>query len=137
MKKTFIFPVLLLFTVNAFSQAIPSNEFSKEYYLQKSKSQKSTGWILLGGGAALAIIGLIGFSSTFDIWDSSSESDSYGYLMLGGSVISLASIPMFISSGKNNRKAATISLNNQSILVPKQGSLVQNSQPSLSLKITF
>jgi len=136
MKKTFIFLILLLFMAKGFSQTTPSTPFSKEDYLQKSKKQKTAGWIFLAGGTALTVVGVIGFSSTYDDWDDNST-DAYGYLMLGGPLIALGSIPFFISSGSNARKAATLSLNYQPILVPNQGSLVQNSQPSLSLKINF
>ncbi|TRX00393.1 hypothetical protein [Flavobacterium gawalongense] len=131
MKKTITFLMLLLFTTNAFSQ-----EFSKEYYLQKSKSQKSTGWILFTGGTIMTVVGAFSFNNS---WDDSSNSgtDAYGFVMLGGVASVLGSIPFFIGSGKNARKAATISFINQPILIPKQGSLVQNSQPALSLKITF
>ncbi|MDI1306735.1 MAG: hypothetical protein PSX42_18060 [bacterium] len=136
MKKTITFLMLLLFTVNAFSQTIPNNEFSKEYYLKKSKNQKTTGWILLSGGTLMTVVGVIGFS---DSWYSSSNSttDTYGFIMLGGVVSGLGSIPFFIMSGNNARKAATISLSNQPVFSPMQGSLVLNSQPGLSVKITF
>jgi hypothetical protein len=136
MKKTITFLMLLLFTVNAFSQTIPGNEFSKEYYLKKSKNQKTTGWILLSGGTLMTVVGVIGFS---DSWYSSSNSttDAYGFIMLGGVVSGLGSIPFFIMSGSNAQKAATISLINQPVFSPMQGSLVLNSQPALSVKITF
>ena len=128
--------MLFLFSVNAFNQTIPNNEFSKEYYLKKSKNQKTTGWILLSGGTLMTVVGVIGFS---DSWYSSSNSttDAYGIIMLGGVVSGLGSIPFFIMSGNNARKAATISLINQPVFSPMQGSLVLNSQPALSVKITF
>lgn len=134
MKKIFSFLMLLLFTVSTYGQQIPNAEFSKEYYLEKSKKQKTTGWVMLASGAAVTIVGVIGFSSTD--WDESS-SDAYAFMTLGGPLISLGSIPFFISSGSNAKKAATLSFKNQPILMPQQGSLVQNSQPSLSLKIDF
>lgn len=91
---------------------------------------------MLGSGAVLTIVGLIGFSSSYD--DASySTTDAYGIMTVGGPLICLGSIPFFISSGSNAKKAATLSFKNQPILMPQQGSLVQNSQPSLSLKIDF
>jgi Na+-transporting methylmalonyl-CoA/oxaloacetate decarboxylase gamma subunit len=134
MKKIFIFLMLLLFTIRAFGQEIPSTEFSKEYYLEKSKKQKTTGWVMLAGGAVVTVVGIIGFSSTD--WDESS-SDAYAFMTVGGPLICLGSIPFFISSGSNAKKAATLSFSNQPNLMPQQGLLVQNLQPSLSLKIDF
>lgn len=136
MKKTITFLMLLLFAVNAFSQTIPNNEFSKEYYLKKSKNQKTTGWILLSGGTIMTVVGVIGFSDSL-YSNSNSTTDAYGFIMLGGVVSGLGSIPFFIMSGNNARKAATISLINQPVFSPIQGSLVLNSQPALSVKITF
>jgi hypothetical protein len=138
MKKTLIFLILLLFTAKGFSQTIPSTEFSKEDYLQKSKRQKTTGWIFLSAGVVITTVGIIGFDNTYnDDWYGNSSSDTYGYLVLAGPLISLGSIPFFISSGSNARKAATLSISNQPILFPRQDSYVLNSHPSLSLKINF
>jgi hypothetical protein len=138
MKKTFIFLILLLFMIKGFSQTIPSTEFSKEDYLQKSKRQKTTGWIFLSAGVVITTVGIIGFDNTYnDDWYGNSSSDTYGYLVLAGPLISLGSIPFFISSGSNARKAATLSIRNQPILIPNQGSLAKSSQPSLSVTITF
>jgi O-antigen/teichoic acid export membrane protein len=136
MKKIFSFLMLLLFTVSTFGQQIPNAEFSKEYYLEKSKKQKTTGWVMLASGAVVTIVGVIGFSSSYD--DASySTTDAYGIMTVAGPLICLGSIPFFVSSGNNAKKAATLSFKNQPILMPQQGSLVQNSQPSLSLKIDF
>lgn len=137
MKKILIFLMLLLFTVRVFGQEIPSTEFSKDYYLEKSKKQKTTGWVMLASGAVLTIVGVIGFSDTFMEEDSYTTTDIYGVMAVGGPLICLGSIPFFVSSGNNAKKAATLSFKNQPILMPQQGSLVQNSQPSLSLKIDF
>lgn len=137
MKKTFIILILFFFILKASGQGVSNANNTKYFYLQKSKNQKTTGWILLSGGAAITIIGVIGFSSSFDIWDDSSGTDIYGYMFVGGPIVCLSSIPLFISSASNARKAATISIGNQPILLPKQNTINQNSQIALTLKITF
>jgi hypothetical protein len=136
MKKTIIFLILLLFIVKGFSQTTPSTPFSKEDYLQKSKTQKTTGWVFLSAGIAITAVGVIGFNNTYDDWNDNST-DTYGALVLTGPLIALGSIPFFISSGSSARKAATLSLNYQPILIPNQDSLAQSSQPALSVTITF
>jgi hypothetical protein len=136
MKKTFIFLILLLFIAKGFSQTTPNTPFTKEDYLQKSKNQKTTGWVFLSAGIAITAVGVIGFNNTYDDW-SDNSTDTYGALILSGPLIALGSIPFFISSGSNARKAATLSLNYQPILIPNQGSLAQSSQPALSVTITF
>jgi hypothetical protein len=136
MKKTLIFLILLLFMTKGFSQTTPNTPFTKEDYLQKSKNQKTTGWVFLSAGIAITAVGVIGFNNTYDDW-SDNSTDTYGALILSGPLIALGSIPFFISSGSNARKAATLSLNYQPILIPNQGSLAQSSQPALSVTITF
>jgi hypothetical protein len=136
MKKTLVLLTLMLFIVKGFSQAVSSASFSKEDYLQKSKKQKTTGWVFLSTGIALTIIGVIGFETSDDDFNDNST-NTYGALIAGGSIIALGSIPFFISSGSNIRKAATLTLNYQPILIPNRDCLVQSSQPSLSVTITF
>lgn len=132
-----IYFLLVLFTATTLlGQNTPNQEYTKEYYLQKSKDQNKTAWILLSTGTVIGVVGLIGFGNS---WDDSSNSstDIYGFLFLGGVISTLGSIPLFISSGRNARKAATISFNNQPILCPTQNFCVQNPQPSLLLTINF
>lgn len=136
MKRNIFILIILLFTVQLFSQVNATLEFSKDYYLQKSKKQNTTGWILLTSGAVIGIIGIVGFSKS-DFLESNSDADAYGILMLGGALSGLGSIPFFINSGSNARKAATLSINNQPIILQNGGSLVLSPQPSLSLKIKF
>jgi hypothetical protein len=136
MKKTLNFLILLFFIAKGFSQTIPSTSFSKEDYLEKSKRQKTTAWVLLSAGIGLTVVGIIGFENSYDDFNDNST-DTYGTLIVSGSLIALGSIPFFISSGSNSRKAATLSISNQPILFPRQDSYVLNLQPSLSLKVNF
>jgi hypothetical protein len=136
MKKNIFLIMILLLTVKSLSQTVQNPEFTKEYYLQKSKSQKTAAWVLLGVGTAITVVGVAGFASTYDDWNDNST-ETYGYLMIAGPLIGLGSIPLFITSGSNARKAATLSVNYQPVLLPNQGSLVQSLQPSLSITIPF
>lgn len=143
MKRIIFFLAFLAFTVNSFGQTMQNPNFSKDYYLQKSKNQKNTGWVLLGGGVVMSVAGVIGFSNSFDIDifsdDSSSDTatDAYGFLFLGGLATSSGSIPFFIGSASNARKAATITLGNQRIFLPQQNGIALGTQPAVSLKISF
>ena len=57
--------------------------------------------------------------------------------MIAGAATALGSIPFFISSAKNARRAAAISFNNQKILFPQQNTFVLKTQPTVTLKIMF
>ena len=89
-------------------QTDQNQQRTKEYYFEKSKRKKTTAWILLGAGTAMAIGGAIGFDNS---WDKSSEytkTDIFGFITLAGIISDLVSIPFFISSAKNKKKALSI-----------------------------
>ncbi len=79
-----------LLTISVFGQTT----FSKEYYLQKSKNQKKTGWILLGGGTLMAVIGAVSFNSNYNSSGDYGSTDAAGFLFLGGVAADLISIPV-------------------------------------------
>lgn len=71
-------------------------------YLKKHKTQKTIGWICLGSGAAM-IFGGIAINST-EGWGEGNQYNGLWLSVLGSGVV-LTSVPLFISSGSNKRKA--------------------------------
>ena len=136
MKKIFFCLTLLLLTVKSFSQ---TPALSKEDYLKKSKTQKTVGWVMLGGGVAMTTIGyvIINQQVNDDPLNAITTGQGYVVLMIAGAASALGSIPFFISSAKNARRAAAISFNNQKILFPQQNTFVLKTQPTVTLKIMF
>ena len=132
MKKLLLIFVLALISFAGYSQT-EKQDFSKEHYLQKSKNQRTVGWVLLGGGAAVGIAGLI--VATDDIWDEPDGPGTELALFIAGATSSLASIPFFISAGSNSRKAASLSMESQRYIIP--GKEFSGMQPALSLKIEW
>ena len=59
MKKIIFSLPLLLLAFNLFSQAPTTPNHSIDYYLKKSKSQKTAANILLGGGAVCILTALL------------------------------------------------------------------------------
>lgn len=111
MKKIILCMVVLMLSVSTFSQQTTSSQkMTKEDYLMKSKRQKTAGWVLLGGGAALILAGdLIGNSNEASFGDAGT-----GIIMAGLGVISMiVSIPVFLAATKNKRRGnnMTASLN--------------------------
>jgi hypothetical protein len=145
MKKVFLTGMLLFMGVACFSQKKNLPKYSKDYFLQKSKSKKQTAWILLGGGTAAVIGGAIGFANTFEInlWsdENSNNNDNangfFGALLIAGIVSDLASIPFFISSHNYKRMAAEVTLSNQRIYLPKTTNTTFNTLPSVTLRVKF
>ena len=136
--KKIVFPLaLLLFIVKSFGQ---TPALSKDYYLKKSKTQKTVAWVMLGGGVAMTTVGIVTISN-YD----PSLSDPFGVEQNTGPAIvaivgiasALGSIPFFISSAKNKRRALSIAISNQKIFVPQQKRYALNTQPTLTLKLVL
>jgi hypothetical protein len=101
MNSQIIILVLICLTINCFGQQTNSAPTPvKSEYLQKSKDQKTGGFILLGLGAGLIAIAAPG-NVSFDILP---------VLVIGGTACLLTSIPLFIASSKNKRKASKASV---------------------------
>ncbi len=134
MKKIILFFLLLITSASLFSQPTTETPKVKADYLQKSKNQKTTAWVLLGGGAGFILVGTLignGKEASFD--------DAGTGVVLGGigALSMLGSIPLFIASGKNKRKAMSMSFKNEMIPQLQTGSFVYRSVPSFSLKISL
>lgn len=125
--KILIIIVVLSFTVGpTFSQDIDNQtQRTIDEYLQKSKSQKIGGFVLLGVGATSFIIAAPG-NVSFDLLP---------ILVIGGGAAVLGSIPLFIASGKNKKRALKL----QPSISMERINLFQNESmvPSLGIAINF
>jgi hypothetical protein len=153
MKKTILYTMLLVFPAATFCQSISNNlPTVKTDYLKKSKNQKTAAWILLGGGFALSTTSaLIGASKAsedleyglggFLVGQPAPENNYTGesILLVTGTAAMLGSIPLFIASGKNKRKAMkmTTSVKMENATIIQNLSFVQRSYPAISLKINL
>ena len=131
MKQLIISLLLIIFAGNSFAQqttTLPSQ--AKNDYLQKSKSQKTAAWIMLGGGIALAVAGT---AVTASDW----ESTGGPAMMVIGAACVVGSIPLFIAAGKNKKKglAASASLKIVKMPVDQQTVFVRRAYPALSIKM--
>jgi len=147
MKKITIYILLMTISTASFSQSIPTNLSPvRTDYLQKSHHQKTAAWVLLGGGGLMASIGSIisakdVTNNLVNLFDPNYQqsSNTGPVLMVLGTVTMLGSVPLFIASSRNKRKAMTLSTSFKLEKIPVifQKSLVQNSYPALSLKINL
>lgn len=151
MKLPFtLFMIFILTCQNTFGQQIETpkdvppqeqnNYFTQtqyDFYRLKQKRQKTAAWICLGGGAVLTITGLTltgnsrgKIDDVEEFGQRLSEGFSGTVLTIVGGASSLASIPLFISSGKNKRKAS-LSLKSEPLTFGKL-----NSRKSHLLSVT-
>jgi hypothetical protein len=136
MKKFFISAMFLLMAISPFCQQSGSGQsLSQQDYLQKSKRQKTAAWIMLGGGVVLAAGSAILAVSS----DWSKPETPYDVAIYAGGASILGSIPLFIASGRNKRKAMNAStyFEIRRNPVTTGTGLTLRSMPTLSLKFNF
>ena len=133
MKKIPILFLLIVLSASTFSQQThPVPTVTKQDYLQKSKNQKTAAWILLGGGTAMAAGGFIWASSNILSTASGSE-----FLFFVGIGCMTGSIPLFILSSKNRKRAMSASFKFQQSPQLQNNIFVKRKVPSLTLKISL
>jgi len=154
MKKLTTLLLLSSLFINCISQQTNlSPSFTKKDYLNKSKNEKKTAWILAGGGLAMSSVTLAitanngtdaisNFLVTvFNLSTNNNDNDDKtslaGVLFFIGAVSTITSVPLFISASKNKRKAMNMSFNNQPVPQMQNNSLVYRAIPSLKLKISL
>ena len=83
-------------------------------YLKKSKKQRNTGLILLGGGVTMFTVGTIAMQH------SNSKGENEFPFVLGGLVTTIASVPFFISSAIAKHKATIYMKREAFMVIPNQ-----------------
>ena len=132
MKKLLILLLFVAITLCGISQPLNNTGGrDKTDYLKKSRHQKTAAWILIGGGLFCAILGSIQVNSNYGGTD---NSNSHGLLIIGLAAIG-GSIPLFIASSHNKKKAASVGLKNELLPRVQSGGLVYHNSPALTLKI--
>jgi len=139
MKEIVLSVTMLLVLINSFAQTTVDSEAIKKY-LDESKRQKTKAWVFLIGGTALGVLATsqieriehdpaIGFTESFN--------SGMGWASVGlvGATFVLCSIPLFIHSKKNARRASSISFNNHRILLPSQQGSISLLLSTLTLKL--
>src|SRR5690349_17925632 len=121
MKKVISFAILLAIAINSLCQQVDNlKSIAKADYLRKSKNKKTAAWVLLGGGIAMGITGTIVYNNAYnkaaveDPWFGTAletaNINATGVLIATvGVLAAVGSIPFFIASGKNKKKARSMS----------------------------
>ena len=146
MKKIVISTMLLAFAIASFGQldTAPKPALMQADYLKKSKTQKTVAWIFLGTGVALFTGGMIAHYNHVnnpDDFEDAIES-AFGYdnatAVAGlGLIVAGGSIPFFIVSSKNKKKAhaASVFIDIKKTQVLQGTAFHSQSFPALGVKI--
>jgi hypothetical protein len=135
-----IFCLVLLFASTAGScigQTTKSTN-TKNDYLKKSRNQQTVGWVLLGGGFVVTMVGVGVASNNFweDIITGKESARGTGAAITGVAMMA-GSVPLFIASGKNRRKAFSLSFTNQKLPYLYKNRLTNESAPSVTLIVSL
>ena len=147
MRKPVFFILLLIISVISFSQqTITATPPVKTDYLKKSKNQNTAAWILLGGGFAFATTGIIvGVNGTTReivgafTGEKSNQFEIGAGFFYAGLATMAGSIPLFIASSRNKRKASAVSTSFkiETGTFVQQTALIRSRFPAIAIKIKF
>ena len=151
MRKMILYTLLLIIPAVTFCQSVANDiPVVKTDYLKKSKNQKTAAWVLLGGGFALTTTSIVMASSKITedyatviagVFSSEPvQENNYtaeNILLITGTASMLASIPFFIASKKNKRRAMdmTANIKMEDAKLIRNQSFVQTSYPAITVKI--
>ena len=149
MKKIVTSTMLLAFAITSFGQIeTTSNQVPIQTdYLKKSKTQKTVAWIFLGTGVAVFTGGMIAHYNhvnNINTWDDLAKGiesafgyDGYTAVAGLGLIIAGGSIPFFILSSKNKKKAhaASVFIDMKKAQVLQGTAFNNRSFPALGVKI--
>ncbi|MBK7680007.1 MAG: hypothetical protein IPJ29_11495 [Chitinophagaceae bacterium] len=136
MTKTVYLVILMAIAFSSFSQdTTTSAPLTRQDYLQKSKSQKTTANILRYGGGALAVAGFLLLSD--DVVNPKDNFSASTVLICAGAAAAIISIPLRNAARKNEQQAMSLSFKNLQAPQLTNKSIVQRAVPSLSLKINL
>ena len=109
MKKLFYIGCFSFFLQTAQAQHQRYNVVNPDLW-KKSKTQRTSGFALLGVGAATVIVGMaVGTNNVFtDIIEGREQVRGTGAMVAGLAMIA-GSIPLFIAAGKNKRASLSVS----------------------------
>ncbi len=121
--------MLIVSTTSFCQETEPQPPMTRADYLKKSKTQKTIGFVLIGVGAVTLIA----------ISGGNTDLGAVGPLAVIGTVCILTSIPVFIGSGRNKRRAknASVSFNFEKIRSIQQTQIRYAAIPAISLKLNL
>ncbi len=147
MRQIIISTMLFLVASSSFSQQTTSQpSFTQQDYLEKSKKQKKVGTILLVSGAGLIATSIIipkgelvynGICVGAYCDDKYKNDGIKSAFFIAGGIAALSSVPLFIVSRKNRRKATSVSIKMENTIQLYNQNFVHTSFPALRVKANF
>jgi hypothetical protein len=132
MKKAILVLLFSGFAVSLDAQQTENPVMTKTDYLKKAKGQKIGAWCTLGGGLAMGVAGIaINLGAP---WDGEHVNSGVWMVYVGAAAV-ITSIPLFISAGKNKRRAAALAFTSQPVYGQWPGMNFIKAQPAVQIKL--
>jgi len=136
MKTSIIKQIIIIFsflllspTLSVAQEAERTPQEMHDMFMKKHKNKKIAGFVTLGTGVALVPTAIIVLFSAYET--TGGDASTGAGLLVGGVVLSLVSIPIFISA-KRSKRNADLALNKKAVVFG-----VSNTSNSYSLSATF
>ncbi len=148
MKKLIVVFLCLSASLSLRSQELPTGPsqptLSREEYLQKSKRQKTGAIVLISAGGAVMIPGaimLVNNTANDFIFGpftgEQSDNTVASILFATGAAAMLGSIPLFVSSHKNKKRAMELSFKNIPSSQVHKNMVINQQIPSINFRIAL
>lgn len=135
MSKFFlVIAVFLLFLPRIQAQQSQENKILIEEYLRQSEKQRKTGLTMLGVGLGSVVLGTALFGAAWNNGGNAAGAASVLFLA-GGSISTLVSIPIIVSSASNGRKAAKLGVGTTQLTAPVSSGFSKKTYPTWSITI--
>jgi len=133
-KFLLVIVAFFLFLPRNQAQQSQENKILMEEYLRQSEKQKKTGLIMLGAGAGSLVLGTALFGAA---WNNGGNAVGVASVLFlaGGSISTLVSIPIIVSSASNGRKAAKLGIGTTQLSAPVTSGCPQKSYPTWNISI--
>ena len=130
----------LISSISLLSKAQESSPLTAEEYFKKSKRQGTAAKVMLISGSTIGLTGFyIAMRNTEGVLflGDRKKYDAGEALFFSGIGIAAASVPFFILSGKNKKKALKLVPKNEPVVLPVEKGLSKTHIAALSLKLSF
>ena len=135
MKKLIVFVACLFVFATAFSQQTDSaalTTFQKDQLLRKSRTQKTIGWFIVGTGAPVALF--TGY--TLLAWSADDyDKETAALVFVGSGLYTLIGTQLIRAGNYNKKRALSVSLINNHVMMPCLAKMNFQMQPAISLRI--
>ncbi|MEP6700009.1 MAG: hypothetical protein ABJA85_01785 [Bacteroidota bacterium] len=139
--KNIIFALLVMISINSFCQQTKTfRELTATDYLQKSKQQQTTAWLLVAGGFLVGTGGMfMALDNTFgDNGNYNISKTRIGVVMFyTGGLAVIGSIPVFISAARNKGRSMSVGLKMEKKPIIQQAGLTNTYYPAISFKLAI